>query len=71
MAAKKLWALTDCEDKRVKVEVLRDWLNRSMGKPTAKVEMQDNRTESDDFDFKAAIKEIKDNTTPDPLMMVS
>lgn len=64
MAAKKLWALTDSSDTRTKCAVLQDWLNRSVGKPAAKMEIEDKREHSEDYDIQEALERIEENTTP-------
>ena len=64
IAAKKLWALTDSGDTRTKCAVLQDWLNRSIGKPKTKMEIEDKREDAEDYDIKEALERIEDNTTP-------
>lgn len=64
LAAKKLWALTDCGDNRTKYAALQDWLNRSIGKPQTKMIVEDNRDTQEDFDIQAALERIDNNEVP-------
>lgn len=62
IAAKKYWALTDSGDTRTKCAVLQDWLNRSVGKPNAKVELTDNRDVQEDYDIEDAMKRLQEES---------
>lgn len=60
IAAKRYWALSECGDNRTKCAVLKDWLDRSTGKPNSKVSVEDLRQEQkEDFDIQAALAEIE------------
>lgn len=60
LAAKKLWALTDSGDTRTKVTALKDFLDRSIGKPQGKITIEDNKVEHDDFDIQAELDRMED-----------
>lgn len=57
-AAKKYWELAETADNRTKEAVLDNMLNRSIGRATTNISIEDNRDE-DGFDLQAALAEIR------------
>lgn len=65
IALARLWKLAESSsDKRVCREIYTYFVDRAMGKVTAKIEMDDKRTNEEDYNIMEALERIEDNTTP-------
>ncbi len=58
-ALEKLWELTDSTDKRARIEAIKYWVDRSLGKMSASIQLQTDSDTIDSFDIDAELKKIK------------
>ena len=64
-AVNEYWKLCLEGDKRTKEMALRYWIDRSLGKIPGELKVEDSRSDSDDFDIAAALKDLKLNNETD------
>lgn len=68
-AVNEYWKLCLEGDKRVREQALRYWIDRTLGKIPGELKVEDSRSDSDDFNIAAALKDLKlsgetDNVIP-------
>ncbi len=70
VAALKLWEMaTKSSDKRVAREIYQYVVDRAIGKPTGKMEVNNTNTEHEDYDINAALQRFSKEDKPAPLMV--
>lgn len=70
IAAAKLWEMaTKSSDKRVAREIFQYVIDRAIGKPTGRMEVNGKTTEQEDFDINAALQRFSKAEKPAPLQV--
>ena len=70
IAAAKLWEMaTKSSDKRVAREIFQYVIDRAIGKPTGRMEVNGKTTEQEDFDINAALQRFSAAEKPAPLQV--
>lgn len=70
IAAAKLWEMaTKSSDKRVAREIFQYVIDRAIGKPTGRMEVNGQPTEQEDFDINAALQRFSKAEKPAPLQV--
>lgn len=54
----KLYKLTDCADNRTKLQAVKEWIERAIGKVNTAVTFEDKRTESDELSMDDLVKKV-------------
>lgn len=67
LAAKRYWALSESGDTRTKEAVLRNWLDRSVGKPKANIEIETEKATKSDYDINEALERLGYNKSESAL----